>query len=299
MVPRALRARAHVTPARIVAPAGPAPRGPGGRSGCGPILATRAFINVVKADIDEIRRRAMENMEQGAVTASSQADQVRVVEVLNEVLATETVCTLRDRNHDVMAAGIHASGVEKEVLEHAPEEQQHADRVAKRITALGGRPNLDPAGLATDRSAALTRSLLGFARRGKHRAQVVSLSAIVASMAALIRRTAVGLVLAFERDALEGRGRISIRTRDVELFGPPARVLGVAREGTHVVLEVSDDGPGIPEALRARVFEPYFTTKTQGPDRGTGLGLATVFGIIELHRASIEIDDGLDLGVRS
>ncbi len=144
-----MRARAHVTPARIVAPAGPAPRGPGGPSARGPVLATWAYMNVFKADIEEIRRRAMEKMEQGAVTASYQADQVRVVEVLNEVLATETVCTLRYRNHYFMAAGIHASGVEKEFLEHAQEEQQHADRVAKRITELGGTPNLDPVGLAT------------------------------------------------------------------------------------------------------------------------------------------------------
>jgi bacterioferritin len=72
-----------------------------------------------------------------------------VIEVLNEVLATETVCTLRYRNHYFMAKGIHASGVETEFLEHATDEQLHADMVAKRITELGGTPNLDPEGLAT------------------------------------------------------------------------------------------------------------------------------------------------------
>ena len=106
-------------------------------------------MNTFKADIEEIRRRAIEKMEDGAVTASYQADVEAVVGVLNEVLATETVCTLRYRNHFFMARGVHAPGVEQEFLEHANEEQQHADRVAKRITELGGEPNLNPDGLAT------------------------------------------------------------------------------------------------------------------------------------------------------
>ena len=65
------------------------------------------------------------------------------------MLATETVCVLRYKNHYYMAKGIHASGVEDEFLEHAKEEQDHADRVAKRITELNGTPNLNPEGLAT------------------------------------------------------------------------------------------------------------------------------------------------------
>jgi bacterioferritin len=106
-------------------------------------------MNTFKADIEEIRRRAIEKMNDGAVTAFYKADKNKVIEVLNEVLATETVCTLRYRNHYFMAKGIHASGVEDEFLEHAKEEQDHADRVAKRITELGGSPNLNPEGLAT------------------------------------------------------------------------------------------------------------------------------------------------------
>lgn len=106
-------------------------------------------MDTFRADIQEIRRRALEKMDDGAVTAFYKADRDKVIDVLNEVLATETVCTLRYRNHYFMAKGIHASGVEDEFLEHAKEEQEHADRVAKRITELGGRPNLDPEGLAT------------------------------------------------------------------------------------------------------------------------------------------------------
>ena len=106
-------------------------------------------MNTFKADIEEIRRRAMEKMTDGAVTAYYKADKEKVVDVLNEVLATETVCVLRYKSHYFRAYGIHASGVENEFLEHANEEQDHADKVAKRITELGGTPNLAPEGLAT------------------------------------------------------------------------------------------------------------------------------------------------------
>ena len=105
-------------------------------------------MNTFRADIEEIRRRALEKMDEGAVTASYKADRQKVIAVLNEVLATETVCTLRYRSHYFMAKGIHASGVEEEFLEHARDEQEHADRVAKRITELGGVPDLNPEGLS-------------------------------------------------------------------------------------------------------------------------------------------------------
>jgi bacterioferritin len=106
-------------------------------------------MNTFKADIEEIRRRAMDKMSDGAVTASYKADPAKVIEVLNEVLATETVCTLRYRSHYFMARGVNSPGIEEEFLEHANEEQIHADLVAKRICELGGTPNLNPDGLAT------------------------------------------------------------------------------------------------------------------------------------------------------
>ena len=88
-------------------------------------------------------------MEQGAVTAGYKADLGKVIDVLNEVLATEIVCTLRYKNHYHMAKGIHGESVAGEFLEHAQEEEHHADMIAKRISELGGNPNFDPTGLAT------------------------------------------------------------------------------------------------------------------------------------------------------
>ncbi|HUJ61276.1 MAG TPA: ferritin-like domain-containing protein [Kofleriaceae bacterium] len=106
-------------------------------------------MNSFKADIEEIRRRARAKIEQGPVTASYIADPKKVIGVLNEVLATELVCTLRYKNHYFMAQGIHGETVAAEFLEHAQEEQRHADLVAKRITELGGNPEMDPAVLPT------------------------------------------------------------------------------------------------------------------------------------------------------
>ena len=100
-------------------------------------------------DLEAVRARAREKMADGAVTGAYLADREQVVGVLNEVLATEIVCVLRYRNHYYMASGINAQPVAAEFLEHANEEQQHADWVAERITQLGGAPNFDPEGLAT------------------------------------------------------------------------------------------------------------------------------------------------------
>lgn len=101
------------------------------------------------SDIQEIRRRARQHMEKGAVTENYQADLETVHRLLNEALATEIVCVLRYKRHQFMASGLEASSVAAEFAEHAAEEQGHADRIAERITQLGGEPDFSPKGLAT------------------------------------------------------------------------------------------------------------------------------------------------------
>jgi bacterioferritin len=103
------------------------------------------------SDVEAIRRRARQHIEKGAVTENYKADRETVLRVLNEALATELVCVLRYKRHYYMASGIHAQAVREEFLEHANEEQQHADQIAERITQLDGEPNFSPAGLV-DRS---------------------------------------------------------------------------------------------------------------------------------------------------
>ncbi|HKO87725.1 MAG TPA: ferritin-like domain-containing protein [Burkholderiales bacterium] len=101
------------------------------------------------SDIQTIRQRAREHMERGAVTPGYAADRETVLRLLNEALATELVCTLRYKRHYYMANGIHAEAAQAEFLEHANEEQEHADRIAARIVQLGGEPDFSPDGLAS------------------------------------------------------------------------------------------------------------------------------------------------------
>jgi bacterioferritin len=100
-------------------------------------------------DLKEIKARARKEMEKGAVTDNYKADLKAVVKVLNQVLATEMVCVLRYRRHYYMASGINSEAVKAEFLQHANEEQQHADWVATRITQLNGEPDFNPEGLAS------------------------------------------------------------------------------------------------------------------------------------------------------
>lgn len=100
-------------------------------------------------DIQTLRERARQHIENGAVTQGYTADRETVVKLLNEALATEIVCVLRYKRHYFMASGIHAEGVAAEFLEHANEEQGHADSIAQRIVQLKGEPNFNPDGLLT------------------------------------------------------------------------------------------------------------------------------------------------------
>ena len=104
-------------------------------------------------DIKTLRERARAKMDEGPITSSYGADRDKVVEVLNEALATEIVCVLRYKRHYYMADGLNAGPVADEFLQHANEEMGHADQIALRITQLQGAPNFNPEGI-TDRSHA-------------------------------------------------------------------------------------------------------------------------------------------------
>jgi bacterioferritin len=106
-------------------------------------------MNEFVSDLKKIKQRARAHMEQGAVTENYKADLQQVLKVLNEVLATEIVCTLRYRRHYYTVSGINSEGAKAEFLQHANEEQQHADWVATRIVQLNGEPNFSPEGLGT------------------------------------------------------------------------------------------------------------------------------------------------------
>jgi two-component system, cell cycle sensor histidine kinase and response regulator CckA len=163
-----------------------------------------------------------------------------------------------------------------------------------------------------DRAMQLTRGLLGFAGRGKNFSTAIPLHDMVHELATLVRRTLdprIEVVLELSareghvagdlsqleqvfmnlavnaRDAMPDGGRLTARTRDVERDGK-----------AWVVLEIEDSGSGIDPAIRERIFEPYFTTKADGKPGGSGLGLATAWGIVEAHGGTIEAIDARPRG---
>jgi len=109
-----------------------------------PTGADQAFLS----DLGALRARAKEEIMKGAVTPSfPEADRKLIVELLNTALATEIVCVLRYKRHYYATHGIRAKFVAAEFLEHADEEQKHADQIAERIVQLGEDPDLNPATL--------------------------------------------------------------------------------------------------------------------------------------------------------
>jgi bacterioferritin len=108
-------------------------------------MAKKDFLT----DVKTLRERARQHIERGAVTDGYSADRETVLKLLNEALATELICVLRYKRHYFMASGLQAQSVAQEFLQHANEEQAHADEIAARIVQLGGAPNFSPEGLAS------------------------------------------------------------------------------------------------------------------------------------------------------
>ena len=98
-------------------------------------------------DVKTLREQARRHIEEGAVTESYGANREKVLQLLNDSLATELVCVLRYRHDYFMARGFGSKNAADEFLEHANEELEHADRIAERIVQLGGEPNFEPSSL--------------------------------------------------------------------------------------------------------------------------------------------------------
>jgi len=155
----------------------------------------------------------------------------------------------------------------------------------------------------TDSAVALIRNLLEFAGRRSHARVRVSIDGLASSVVDLAKQTfpedvsvvvrlaSGGTVLGDPAQLQQVLMNLLLNARDA--ITPPGQVVVETRvgEGGELVIEVSDTGPGIDPALRERIFEPYFTTKTRGSIRGTGLGLATVHGIVQSHGGRVEVVD--------
>jgi signal transduction histidine kinase/ActR/RegA family two-component response regulator len=209
-----------------------------------------------------------------------------------------------DFNNLLVVIELHATSLE-ETLELPPEARESLQQIVA----------------ASERAATLTKQLLTFSRRAVPQVKETDLGAVTADMSKLLQRvlgedvsleTHLGAALPSvmvdagmmeqvlmnlavnARDAMPRGGRLIVALEAVELRQPHSEGHPLGRPGSFVCLSVRDTGTGIPEEHRARIFEPFFTTKEVG--RGTGLGLATVFGIVEEHHGWIEVDSELGVG---
>jgi two-component system, cell cycle sensor histidine kinase and response regulator CckA len=229
---------------------------------------------------------------------SAEAERERLREQLLHAQKLEAIGTLaggvaHDMNN-MLAAIIGLAELLREDPQAGPDVVEHILNAARRGTEL-------------------TRNLLGFSRRGKYHKETIDLSSVVASVSQLLTRTLPkGITLTGANrathavegdsgqlgqalvnlclnsaDAMEGSGALRIDVGEVDLAGEAARALGLA-DGRYVTLAVADSGCGMDRETQAHIFEPFFTTKEQG--RGTGLGLAMVYGTIANHGGAIAVD---------
>jgi bacterioferritin len=100
------------------------------------------------SDVAAIRKRARQHLDQGALTPNYVGDVEKAIALLNDAVATEIVCVLRYRFHAVAAAGLSSDSVKEEFAQHAADEEQHLLWLAERINQLGGKPEMNPAGVS-------------------------------------------------------------------------------------------------------------------------------------------------------
>jgi signal transduction histidine kinase len=191
-------------------------------------------------------------------------------------------------------------------------EPTHAERVRDALAEIRR---------AGQRAAELTRQLLAFSQRQPTVQKPLDLNALLRTMARMLHRLLpasieldfipghdLGTVLGDEaqleqlvlnlclnaRDAMSDRGRLTIETQNVRINGEYCRTHPWARPGRYVLLIVNDTGRGIDEDDLEHIFEPFFTKKQLG--RGTGLGLATVYGIVKQHEGMIQVYSEVEVG---
>jgi two-component system cell cycle sensor histidine kinase/response regulator CckA len=174
---------------------------------------------------------------------------------------------------------------------------------------------------AASRSSDLTKKLLAFARRGKNIVEAVDLGALIAECVGMLRpsfRPDVAVEVRAHsnwtvdgdpsqlnqllvnlcinaNEAMPRGGTLTIVTSDAAIDGAACLALNL-QPGDYVLLRVSDSGVGMTEEVKSRIFEPFFTTKTGRSAAGTGLGLATVYGIVHLHHGAISVESAAGAG---
>jgi PAS domain S-box-containing protein len=213
------------------------------------------------------------------------------------------------------AIGQLAAGVAHDINNILTVMQGYACRLLERDNPPAPSEDAQQILDAADRAASLTRQLLAFSRRQNMQLRLLDLRVTVSGMVRMLERLIgenirltvtnpeslpgvaadSGLVeqvllnlVVNARDAMPEGGEIVVETAEVVVSEAEAQKRPQARAGQYVLLKVSDTGCGMDSATLARIFEPFFTTK--GPGKGTGLGLATVYGIVQQHEGWLEVE---------
>ena len=174
---------------------------------------------------------------------------------------------------------------------------------------------------AIDKASTLTQQLLAFARKQRLEGRLTNLNTLTDNLMELATRTLGGdvevvtelsddldncridptqfelallNVLINARDAMNGRGKVVIRTTNAVVEADDIRSFAGLEPGRYAVIAITDDGPGIPPELVHRVMEPFFTTKEEG--KGTGLGLSMVHGFAKQSGGGVQIESGVGMG---
>jgi signal transduction histidine kinase len=257
----------------------------------------------------------------GRVTASRRGQQPRLFSGIVDVTEQRTLELQLHQARKMEAIGQLAGGVAHDFNNLLTAIMGYAEFLQETVPHPRQRRDVAEIVKATSRAASLTKRLLAFSRQQVIEAVLVDVNLMVEDLADMLRRL-IGehIVLTTDlhvalpavradrsqleqllmnlvvnaRDATEGAGEIIVRTSLAHLDdGPPSYGLS-ARRGSYVALTVSDAGTGMTEDTKRRLFEPFFTTKSR--ERGTGLGLATVYGIVAQTGGSIAVDSELGRG---
>ena len=253
--------------------------------------------------------------DRGRVTYDDEGRIVRILGTLVDVTAERERDRQLEHTQRLETVGTLAGGIAHDFNNQLTALIGHLDLLAEQLEGHAAAAHLPPARLAAQRCADLTRSLLAFSRKMAPEMRVVSPGAVVQealmfaarSLPASVRISTeldpepwpveadVGQVeqvllnlFVNARDAMDGAGEMHVTLRNVNVDAGRARNHPGARRGDFVEIAVGDSGGGIAPAVMARLFEPFFTTK--GVGRGTGLGLAMAYGIVQSHHGWIEVE---------
>ena len=239
--------------------------------------------------------------------------------VITDITERQEIAARLTQAQKMEAVGQLAGGIAHDFNNLLTIVSGYARRLSARSDLVTARPDLEQILLAADRAAELTRQLLAFARRGHTSASLIDVSALARELEPMVRRLlAADIVFEFQlapglpqvmmdrtgleqimmnlminaSDAMPAGGTLRVTTRERSVSGEEAAVHGL-EPGPYVQLAIADTGTGMAPETVERIFEPFFSTKGE---RGTGMGLATVYGTVDQADGWIDVTSSLGEG---